>query len=142
MVDHVCDLADLLDTLKIDIAERGVVLANGDRNSSVDASLKASAAFARSWRILGLAEFGWPTGESDLSHFAVACMQLALAHSDNGDLIGRELRGMRKRFPWVHMAVLPELGMFGASSDYAQTLPGDMLDFTLTGETLVSPRVS
>lgn len=60
-----------------------------------------------------------------MGHFAVACLQLALAHSDNIDLVERELRSMRKRFPWVHMAVLPELGTFGASADHAQTLPGD-----------------
>lgn len=52
-------------------------------------------------------------------------MQLALAHSDNIDLIERELRNMRKRFPWIHMAVLPELGTFGASCDHAQSMPGD-----------------
>lgn len=52
-------------------------------------------------------------------------MQLALAHRDNIDLIERELRGMRKRFPWIHMAVLPELAAFGVSDDYAQTLPGE-----------------
>lgn len=56
MVDHVCDLADLLDRLKGDIAKRGIVLGDGGRNPSVDASLKASAAFARAWRILGLAD--------------------------------------------------------------------------------------
>jgi len=56
MVHHVCDLADLLETLKSDILKRGVVLKDGGRNPSVDASLKASAAFARGWRILGLAD--------------------------------------------------------------------------------------
>jgi len=56
MVNHVCDLQDLLETLKSDVAKRGVVLRDGQRNSSVDAALKASAAFARAWRILGLAD--------------------------------------------------------------------------------------
>ena len=56
MVDHVCDLADVIEELKADVKKRGVVLKEGGRNPSVDASLKASAAFARAWRLLGLAD--------------------------------------------------------------------------------------
>jgi len=56
LVDHLCDLQDLMETLKADISKRGAVLQDGRRNPSVDASLKASAAFARAWRILGLAD--------------------------------------------------------------------------------------
>jgi len=55
-------------------------------------------------------------------------MQLALAHSDNIDLIERELRGVRRRYPWVHMAVLPELGTYGVSPDHAQALPCEVED--------------
>jgi hypothetical protein len=56
MVEHVCELADLQAALKADIQKRGVVLSDGSRNPSTDATLKASAAFARAWRILGLAD--------------------------------------------------------------------------------------
>jgi len=56
LVDHACDLADLLDQLKGDIAARGIVLEDGGRNGSVDGALKASAAFARTWRLLGLGD--------------------------------------------------------------------------------------
>lgn len=64
MVDHVCDLADTLAELKADTRKRGVVLRDGSRNPSVDAGLKASAAFARAWRILGLADAEKPAPKS------------------------------------------------------------------------------
>ena len=60
MVDHACDLVDLLDRLKGDIAARGIVLKDGGRNGSVDGALKASAAFARTWRLLGLGDSAPP----------------------------------------------------------------------------------
>jgi len=60
MVAHLCQLADLMAALQSDIDKRTVILPDGARNPSIDALLKASAAFSRSWRILGLANVAPP----------------------------------------------------------------------------------
>jgi hypothetical protein len=56
MVEELAVLRDRLDSLRADIAVRGVVLAGGRKNPSVDLELKASAAYTRIWRCLGLDE--------------------------------------------------------------------------------------
>jgi hypothetical protein len=56
MVEELAVLRDRLDSLRADIAVRGVVLENGRKNPTVDLELKASAAYTRIWRCLGLDE--------------------------------------------------------------------------------------
>lgn len=59
-----------------------------------------------------------------MSHFAIAGLQLELSAQDNLPLVRSELVRLKQRFPWVDMAVLAELSLFGTSKDRAQPLPG------------------
>lgn len=59
-----------------------------------------------------------------MSHFAVAGLQLELSPQDNLHLVRSELERLRQRFPWVDMAVLGELALFGANTATAQPMPG------------------
>jgi predicted amidohydrolase len=59
-----------------------------------------------------------------MSHFAVAGLQLVLSAQDNLHLVRSELERLKQRFPWVDMAVLGELCLFGPSTGNAQPLPG------------------
>ncbi len=57
--------------------------------------------------------------------FGIAGLQLAHAPGDNLERIAAEIRGVARRFPWVRMVLLGELGCYGASPDFAQCMPGD-----------------
>jgi predicted amidohydrolase len=59
-----------------------------------------------------------------LSLFGIAGLQLELRNGDNLDLLETELDALRRRFPWVSMAVIGELAAFGPSPRHAQPLPG------------------
>jgi len=59
-----------------------------------------------------------------MSHFSIAGLQLEFSARDNLPLIRAELVRLKQRFPWVDMAVLPELSLFGTNKDRAQPLPG------------------
>ena len=59
-----------------------------------------------------------------MSHFAVAGIQLELSAQDNLHLVRAELERLRLRFPWVDMAVLAELSLFGPNTANAQPMPG------------------
>jgi predicted amidohydrolase len=59
-----------------------------------------------------------------MTHFAVAGLQLELSAQDNLHLVRAELERLRQRFPWVDMAVLGELCLFGTQHSNAQPMPG------------------
>ena len=59
-----------------------------------------------------------------MSHFAVAGLQLVLSAQDNLHLVRGELEHLKQRFPWVDMAVLSELSLFGPHIGNAQPMPG------------------
>lgn len=59
-----------------------------------------------------------------MAHFAVAGLQLELSARDNLHLVRGELERMKQRFPWVDMAVLAELSLFGPSTANAEPMPG------------------
>jgi predicted amidohydrolase len=59
-----------------------------------------------------------------LSLFGIAGLQLELRNGDNLDLLDAELDLLRRRFPWVSMALIGELAAFGSSPAHAQPLPG------------------
>lgn len=59
-----------------------------------------------------------------MSTFAIAALQLDLDHRDNIDEIGDEVRGLKRRFPWVDMVMIGELAAFGPKLDKAEPLPG------------------
>jgi len=56
--------------------------------------------------------------------FGIAALQLCLSPGDNLAEIGAEIDSLRRRMPWVQMALLPELCLFGAGTARAVTLPG------------------
>lgn len=56
--------------------------------------------------------------------FSLAGLQLALKKGDNLDLIEKEIRVAKKRFPWLDMIMLPELASFGPDPKHAQSMPG------------------
>jgi predicted amidohydrolase len=56
--------------------------------------------------------------------FAIAALQLALEQRDNCAEIADEIRRLKRRFPWVRMALVGELAAYGAGVDQAQPLPG------------------
>ena len=55
----------------------------------------------------------------------IAALQLQLAKGDNCDRIAAEVAAVKARLPWVEMVVLGELSLFGASTAFAQPLPGE-----------------
>ncbi|GGJ95830.1 carbon-nitrogen hydrolase family protein [Luteimonas terricola] len=57
--------------------------------------------------------------------FGIAGLQLDLAPGDNLARIATEVSQVARRFPWVKMVLLGELGCFGANTSHAQCLPGD-----------------
>jgi len=59
-----------------------------------------------------------------MTTFAIAALQLALGQKDNCAEIADEVRRLKRRFPWVRMALLGELAAYGANFDHAQPLPG------------------
>jgi deaminated glutathione amidase len=59
-----------------------------------------------------------------LSLFGIGGLQLELRYGDNLDLLDTELDALRRRFPWVSMAVIGELASFGPNPVHAQPLPG------------------
>ena len=56
--------------------------------------------------------------------FAVAALQLALIKGDNTDVIEKEVRLVKARFPWLDMVIFGELAIYGANTAQAETLPG------------------
>ena len=64
--------------------------------------------------------------ENDMSHLAVAGLQLELGVEDNLSLIEQEIDLVKKRFPWIQMVVLPELAVYGPSSEMAIKMPGEV----------------
>lgn len=59
-----------------------------------------------------------------MSLFGVAALQLELAASHNMPAIEAELRSVRRRFPWVRLAVLPELAAHGVDVVHAEEEDG------------------
>ena len=59
-----------------------------------------------------------------MSLFGIAGLQLELRNGDNLDQLDAELDALRRRFPWVSMAVIGELAAFGSNPAHAQPLPG------------------
>lgn len=63
-----------------------------------------------------------------MSTLAIAGLQLQLDHGDNIDVIGEELRSLKRRFPWVEMVIVGELAAFGPRLDRAEPMPGPSED--------------
>ena len=59
-----------------------------------------------------------------MSTLAIAGLQLQLDHGDNIEAITEELRSLKRRFPWIDMAVVGELAAFGPRLDFAEPMPG------------------
>ncbi len=59
-----------------------------------------------------------------MSLFGIAGLQLELRNTDNLDQLDAEIDTLRRRFPWVSMAVIGELAAFGPNPANAQPLPG------------------
>lgn len=59
-----------------------------------------------------------------MSLFGVAALQLELAASGNLPAIEAELRSVRRRFPWVRLAVIPELAAHGVNVAHAEEEDG------------------
>lgn len=55
---------------------------------------------------------------------SVAGLQVELSKGDNLAALAAEIRGAKRRYPWVDMIVLPELASFGTGVDRAQRMPG------------------
>lgn len=61
-----------------------------------------------------------------MAYLSLAALQLELCIEDNLSLIEKEIRSVRKRFPFLQMVVLPELCTFGPSPDLAVRMPGEV----------------
>lgn len=61
-----------------------------------------------------------------MSYLAIAGLQLELCAEDNLSTIEQEIDAVKKRFPWIQMIVLPELCTFGASTELAVEVPGEV----------------
>ncbi|MBX3431154.1 MAG: carbon-nitrogen hydrolase family protein [Hyphomonadaceae bacterium] len=64
-----------------------------------------------------------------MTTFAIAALQLALEQRDNCAEIADEIRRLKRRFPWVQMALVGELAAFGVDLAAAQPMPGSAEDF-------------
>lgn len=61
--------------------------------------------------------------------FGIAGLQLAHTPGDNLERIAAEIGAVARRFPWVRMVLLGELGCFGANTAFAQPMPGEAEEF-------------
>ncbi len=61
-----------------------------------------------------------------MSYLSIAGLQLELGAEDNLSIIEREIDLVKKRFPWIQMVVLPELCTYGANTQMAVQLPGEV----------------
>jgi predicted amidohydrolase len=61
-----------------------------------------------------------------MSHLAIAGLQLELGPEYNLSKIEKEIDLVKKRFPWIQMVVLPELCTYGAKTELAVQLPGEV----------------
>jgi len=59
-----------------------------------------------------------------MSRFSIAGLQLEVHPKDNVDEICSELLSLKRRFPWVDMALIPELASYGAGVKHAQPRGG------------------
>lgn len=55
--------------------------------------------------------------------FSIAGLQIETAATNNVDTMLAELELLKRRFPWVHMAMFGELHSFGTSTQHAEPLP-------------------
>jgi predicted amidohydrolase len=61
-----------------------------------------------------------------MSHLSIAGLQLELCAEDNLSTIEQEIDSVKKRFPWIEMIVLPELCTYGANTELAVEVPGEV----------------
>jgi predicted amidohydrolase len=61
-----------------------------------------------------------------MSYLAIAGLQLELGAEDNLSTVEQEIDLVKKRFPWIQMIVLPELCTYGANTELAVELPGEV----------------
>jgi predicted amidohydrolase len=61
-----------------------------------------------------------------MSHLSIAGLQLELEAEDNLSTLEKEIDGVKKRFPWIQMVVLPELCTYGANTQLAVQMPGEV----------------
>jgi predicted amidohydrolase len=61
-----------------------------------------------------------------MSYLSIAGLQLELGPEDNLSTIEKEIDQVKKRFPWIQMVVLPELCTYGAKTQMAVQLPGEV----------------
>ncbi len=61
-----------------------------------------------------------------MAHLSIAALQLELEIEDNLSIIEKEIRLVKKRFPWIQMVVLPELCTFGTNPELAVEMPGEV----------------
>ncbi len=59
-----------------------------------------------------------------MRRLAIAGLQLELAKDGNLAVLGEEILGVKRRFPWIDMVVLSELACHGTSTAHAEPLPG------------------
>jgi predicted amidohydrolase len=64
--------------------------------------------------------------ELNMSHLAIAGLQLELDAKDNLSILENEIDAVKKRFPWIQMVVLPELCTYGTSTELAVQMPGEV----------------
>ena len=61
-----------------------------------------------------------------MAYLSMAVLQLELGIEDNLSIIEQEIDLVKRRFPWVQMVVLPELCTYGASTELAVSMPGEV----------------
>lgn len=61
-----------------------------------------------------------------MSHLAIAGLQLELGAEDNLSTIEQEIDLVKKRFPFIQMIILPELCTYGANTELAVEIPGEV----------------
>jgi len=61
-----------------------------------------------------------------MSYLSIAGLQLELDSEDNLSILEKEIDGVKKRFPWIQMVVLPELCTYGGSTALAVQMPGEV----------------
>ncbi len=65
---------------------------------------------------------------TEMSHFAIAGLQLSLKNGNNLAVIMDQIRKVKARFPWVQMVVLSELATWGTDPATARPIHNEAID--------------
>jgi predicted amidohydrolase len=55
-----------------------------------------------------------------MRRLAIAALQLELGHQNNLEVLDREIRTAKRRYPWIDLIIVPELAVYGVNMSYRE----------------------